>query len=572
MIIGNFVLVLHTHLPWVLNHGTWPHGEDWLHEATAECYIPLLNIFNELIQEKIQPKVTIDISPILCEQLEHPLFKKNFIEYCDKKIESARKDEIQFNEWGYDPHHIYLTQYWQEWYKQRKLDFTERYNSSIVKSLKYLQDIGAIEIMTCGATHGYLPLLGTEKSINLQVKTAIENYNKHFGRHPRGIWLPECAYRPSYIWKSYIPVAPFNHPRLRPGIEQILARFGIQYFITDQNLTERSVPIGVFLDAEKTKFVSVKSKSYKSFPFSFDKSPLSIYNVASSEKIEYGYASVFTRHRDICMQVWSGEIGYPGEPDYLDFHKKHLGSMLRYWRVTDNKADMMYKQLYHPDWTSKKIDLQANHFIHHVENTLNFYYNQTKKFGTLCVPFDTELFGHWWFEGPQFIKYILKGLSSSPYVKTATTAEQIYKHNPSETILLPEGSWGVNNNHDVWSNPDNYWTWENIYNNENRFSELLNKISNYKNNNIVHRIIKQALKEMMLLHSSDWQFLIYTKSAKDYAEQRFFFHHSDFNRLCDLAEKVYNTGEINNNELSFLISTEKRNECFFELQVDWWSE
>lgn len=569
---GNFVLILHTHLPWVLNHGQWPHGEDWLFEAAAECYIPLLNVFNDLLKENILPKVTLDISPVLCEQLEHPDFTNKFKRYCEDKIVLARKDERQFKEWGYDPHHIYLTQFWQNWYQERIFDFIEKYDSSIIKSLKKLQDIGAIEIMTCGATHGYLPLLGTEKSINLQIKTAVENYYKYFNRLPRGIWLPECAYRPSYVWKSFIPVYPFNEPRLRPGIEQILANFGIQYFITDQNLLERSVPIGVFLDAEKTKFVTVDSPSYKHFPYSFDKSPLNIYNVASSEKIEYGYTSVFTRHRDICMQVWSGEIGYPGEPDYLDFHKKHFGSMLRYWRVTDNKADMMYKQLYHPDWIYKKIDLQANHFIHHVENTLNYYFNQTNKKGTLCVPFDTELFGHWWFEGPLFIKYVLKGLSFSPYVKAATTSEQIYMHNPSETVLLPEGSWGVNNNHDVWSNPDNYWTWENIYNNENRFNEILRKIPDYKNNPIIQRILIQALKEMLLLQSSDWQFLIYTKSAKDYAEQRFFFHHSDFNRLCDLAEKVINTGEINSFEISLLESTEKRNNCFPELQIDWWSD
>jgi len=322
---GNYVLILHTHLPWVLHHGSWPHGVDWLNEAVAECYIPLINVFNSLMDEGIYPKVTLDISPVLCEELEHPDFKKGFIEYCDEKIEAARNDERQFKEWGWDAHHIFLTQYWQEWYSARKSNFIENYNSSVVGALKKLQDDGAIEVMTCGATHGYLPLLGTDRSINLQIKAAIENYKKHFGRAPRGMWLPECAYRPSYNWKSLIPIYPFHIERLRPGLEQLLARNGIEYFVTDQDLLERSTPIGIYTDVHLEQFLPVSSPAFSYKPWSFTKSPLDLFNISSSDKIEYGTAVAFTRHRDISMQVWSGEVGYPGESNYLDFHKKTHG-------------------------------------------------------------------------------------------------------------------------------------------------------------------------------------------------------------------------------------------------------
>ena len=455
---GNYTLILHTHLPWVLHHGNWPHGQDWLTEAVAECYIPLLNNFNDLMNEGIPPKVSLGISPVLCEQLEHPDFKDVFINYCNEKIEAALEDEKQFNEWGYDLHHIYLTQFWQNWYRSRLDDFQNRYSSSIIGTFKELQDKGAVEILTCGATHGYFPLLGDDRSINLQVHAAVENYKKHFGRPPRGIWLPECAYRPSYNWKSLIPVAPFNEEKLRPGIEQFLAKFGISYFVIDQSLLERSHPIGKFIDEQHEKLSAVDSPEFVQSPWNFDKSPLNLYNISSSEKTEYGTAIAFTRHRDIAMQVWSGEVGYPGEPDYLDFHKKHIASMLRYWSVTDSKADMMYKKLYHPDWTKDKLDKQSNHFIHHIENTVNYYNNLTGKSGTLCTPFDTELFGHWWFEGPDFIKAVIKGLNDSPYVNMATCSEEIIRTNPNEVIGIPEGSWGKNNNHDVWTNIENRWT------------------------------------------------------------------------------------------------------------------
>ncbi len=569
---GNYLLVLHTHLPWVLHHGNWPHGEDWLCEAVAECYIPLLNTFNELLEENIKPKVTMDISPVLCEQLEHQDFKQLFENYCSRKIEAAIKDEKDFTDRGYNSHHIWLTKFWQKWYDDRKNNFIYNYKSSVIGAFKKLQDEGAIEIATVAATHGYLPLLGFDKSINLQIQLAVENYYKHFGRKPRGIWLPECAYKPSYEWISLIPVAPFNEQRLRPGIEQFLARYGIEYFFTDQSLTDRGKALGIFLDSDKEKFVPINSPSFKSSDWMFREMHLQPYYVSSSDKTEYGTSAVFTRHKNIAMQVWSGEIGYPGQPDFLDFHKKHLGSMLRYWRVTDNKADMMYKTLYEPSWTNDKIDLQSNHFIHHIENTLNYYNNNSGRFGTLCTPFDTELFGHWWFEGTQFIKSVLRGLSHSPYVNAETASEQLYRVRPFEVMSIPEGSWGRNNNHDVWSNDDTKWTWEAEYNDELRLHNLIKKYPAREQKSELKRIITQALRELLLLQASDWQFLIYTQSARDYAEQRFSYHHSDFNKLCDLAENFAETGNLIPQDIKYLEETEKRNSPFPELKEEWWDD
>lgn len=567
MFSGSYVLILHTHLPWVIHHGTSPHGVDWLNEAVAECYIPLLNVFNELLTEGILPKVSIDISPVLCEQLEHPDFTKIFEDYCLKKIELAKKDEKDFTSWGYHPHHIYLTKFWQQWYSERLEDFKYKYSSSIVKALKSLQDLGAIEIFTCAATHGYLPLLGDDRSVECQIRLAVDNYKKHFGREPKGIWLPECAYRPSYVWKTFIPVNPYHQEKLRPGLEQILAKYGLKYFVTDQNLFERSVPIGRFLDLEKEK-IEIFDGPYS---VHFDYNPLRLVHVASSERVEYGTSIIFTRHQMMSMQVWSGDIGYPAEPDYLDFHKRHLDSMLRYWRVTDKKADMLYKTLYYPEWTIKKIDLQANHFIHHLENTLNWYYNKTGYQGTLCTPFDTELFGHWWFEGPEFVRAVIKGLNFSPWVKMATCSEEIFRVNPDIIVKLPEGSWGVNNNHDVWSNPDTYWTWEAIYNDEKRFGDIIQHIQLDNVNDLLIRILKQSLRELLLLQASDWQFLIYTQSARDYAEQRFFFHHSDFNRLLDFAQKIISGEELSTEEINFIEECEKRNSLFPELKLEHWT-
>ena len=571
MASGNLVLILHTHLPWVLHHGTWPHGEDWLTEAIAECYIPLLNVFNDLTNEGILPKITLDISPVLCEQLEHSNTKNIFINYCDNKINAAQEDHDNFTKWGYEPHHIYLAKWWKEWYEARKNDYIHKYNYSVIGGFRDLQDKGAVEIMTCGATHGYAPLLGYDKSVNLQFKAAVENYKKHFGRKPRGTWLPECAYRPSYEWHSLTPVAPFNKKHLRRGVEQILAQNELLYFVTDEDLLKRSSTIGAFTDTNKSHFEHVLSPNYK--PISkFGKTPLQLYEVSSSEKVEYGTAVAFTRHHDISMQVWSGSIGYPAHPDYLDFHKTHYPSRLKYWRVTDKKADMMYKTLYHPDWVFDKLDLQINHFIHQIENTANYYHNKTGEFATITLPFDTELFGHWWFEGPEFIRMLCKGLAHSPWVNMATAAEQLFKIKPCEVISLPEGSWGENNDHSVWFDNENGWTWQYIYDNELRFNNILEKNPPEKLNETERELLTQALRELMLLQSSDWQFLIHTYSAKDYAEQRFSFHHSDFNKICDLFELVRSGKKLTKEQKAYFEETKKRNAPFQELQLEWWTD
>lgn len=569
MLSGNYVLVLHSHLPWVLHHGNWPHGEDWLHEVTAECYIPLLNMFHELLDEQITPNITIGITPVLCEQLSHADFSALFEEYCKKKIELAKVDREFYIEQNCDLHQIYLSEYWARWYSDRLAEFKDKYKSNIVQAFRELQDKGAIEIITCAATHGYLPLLPTEKAINMQIKLGKENYIKHFGREPRGIWLPECAYRPSYEWHSFLPIFPYNIPEWRPGLEHILAKHNIQYFITDEKHISDCTPIGYYKDGNHFDFKPLWVENYN-----LEKTPLKIYNVSSSENVANGTTKVFARHHSISMQVWSGKIGYPAEPNYLDFHKQEYAnkSRLRYWRVTDTEADMAYKQLYHPDWTNEKIDLQSNHFIHHIENTANHYKNEKHHDAVICTPFDTELFGHWWFEGPNFIKAVLRGLNFSPWVKASTCSAQIEKMNPSEVVRLNEGSWGENFNHDVWSNEENIWTWEHIYNDENALIMFFQKYELKKLTKKALRIVKQAYRELLLEQSSDWQFLIHTQSAKDYAEMRLANHHSDFNKLLAFAEKVQNKKRLTKEEDAYLKECEERDSLFQEIKLEWWSE
>lgn len=569
MHVGNFVLALHTHLPYVLHHGAWPHGSDWLCEAVAECYIPLLNVFEELVEEGIEPKITLDISPVLCEQLAHPDFPPLFEEYCNNRIAAAQKDGQEFAAQPENEHFVPIAAFWEQWYTERKRDFTEKYNRSVLGALQSLFAGGCIEILTCGATHGYYALLGDDRSIRLQMKTANENFRKHFGCLPRGAWSPECSYRPSYPWKTLLPISVFQEPQERAGIEQLFAEQGIEFFFVDEHVTDAGVPLGV-LDNEDRHFVPVQSEKFEPRPWNFDRLPLSLYNVSSNEHTELGMAAAFTRHHDIAMQVWSGENGYPGDPDYLDFHKKYHGSAHRYWRVTDAKADMRYKLPYVPEWANHKVGSNAHHFVRMVEATLMDYYQKSGKFGTLCAPFDTELFGHWWFEGPQFIKAVLRGLHYSSLVNTATASEQLAIVQPSEVMAIPESSWGEGGQHHVWMNNETQWTWFLVYQAEQRMAALLDANPPASMGTVMRRIVTQAMREFLLLQSSDWQFLITTISARDYAEQRFICHNADFTRLCDLAETYIGKKRLRAADKKYLEEVEKRDAVFPELQIEWW--
>lgn len=565
--------MLHTHLPWVLHHGGWPHGTDWLCEAVAECYIPLLNVFEELAAEGIHSKATFDISPVLCEQLEHPDFEKVFLHYCDEKVAGARADYDFFIHSENETHFAPTAKFWEDWYKRRKDEYLHRYNKSIIGGFKKLQDAGLIEVMTCGATHGYSPLLGTDKSVRLQYKAARENYRKHFDREPRGTWLPECAYRPGYDWKTFMAAPQHQTPVYRFGVENFVAGEAMQYFVVDEHLTGGGNPIGVVVgEGDDKRMLYVQSQEYHHFPWNFDRSPMSLYNVSShGDMANQKMAVAFTRHQSIAMQVWSGESGYPGDPDYLDFHKKRTPSNLRYWRVTDAKLDMMYKQPYNPDWILAKIGKQVHHFIYCIEGALNYYKQQTGKFGTMCLPFDTELFGHWWFEGPLFIKALLTGLHHSPYVNAVTASEQLTMVNPHEVMSINEGSWGDGGHHSVWMSEATQWTWRGIYEAEELFDSLLKEYPVTGQDEMQRRIITQALRELMLLQSSDWQFLITTMSAKDYAERRFLFHYTDFKKLYDMARSYAITGKLSNDEKDDLADIEERNAVFPELRLEWWN-
>jgi 1,4-alpha-glucan branching enzyme len=192
---------------------------DWLNEAASETYIPLLEVFNRLVGEGHPPKVVMGISPVLAEQLADPTFKEGLRGYLKNRIDAAREDGEQFAKWNWSSMKR-VADMWQDYFTNALNLFQDKYEGDLIGGFKRLQDTGALEIITCAGTHGYLPLLGEDSAIKAQIRVGVETYEKYFGRHPRGIWLPECAYRPRYQWKY--PIEGFGNERMRKGIEEFL--------------------------------------------------------------------------------------------------------------------------------------------------------------------------------------------------------------------------------------------------------------------------------------------------------------------------------------------------------------
>lgn len=564
-----FTFVLHTHLPYVLYHGTWPHGTDWLYEASAECYIPLLNSFNRLLREGIPPKVTIDLSPVLTEQLAHPMFVAGMTAYLDERITAADFDIKEFSDTGQHDM-LRLAVMWRDHYQSLKDSFFNDYDKNIPGAFRKLEDAGAIEIITCGVTHGYFPLLGLDASITAQLREAKATHQRHFGVQPRGIWLPECAYRPAYNWTP--PVESSIPAYDRKGVEVLLSEEKIRYFIVDTDLLKGGEGVDVYLE----RFPGLKAL-YERMEAARSKLPekdkprthFRPYWVGGEYADNQMPAAVFVRDPDTALVVWSGEHGYPGDGNYLEFHKKRFPNGHRYWRVTSPKADLADKLMYDPSAIIGRLEENSSHFAQLVENKLAAAQKDIPVPAILSAPYDTELFGHWWFEGPSWIEMVLRKIHQGGKVQLMTAGEYLDKYPPDEAVALPEGSWGQGGFHWIWLNDETKWTWVHLYKDETAMVKLAGMMKEITHPDF-RRILIQLGRELLLEQASDWQFLISTWSARDYAEARFTEHHDRFIKIQAMAEKFVKNEHISNEEWNYLIAVEKSDDIFPDLNPEIW--
>jgi 1,4-alpha-glucan branching enzyme len=546
-------------MPFYRGAGKWPHGEENLHEVMAETYVPLLEALTDLHEAGVPARLTLGMTPVLVEQLADPTIIRNFEEYLEQEILSASDDVKRFEE-STNQHFLYLAHFYLDWYLHILQTFRTRFNRDIVGGFRKLQEAGVVEVLTSAATHAYLPLMQRDSTIHAQLAIGKRSTERHFGRAPRAIWLPECAYRPGYY-----AVAPDGTQYERPGLETWLDQAKLYLFFSESSAVEESRVLGraeretreVATQPEREPQQAgggsdiygqvgqaIEQMGYRQTGWVTEKRVVpfggegrtAVENGGTFEPylVRDSDVAVLGRNRAIGEQVWAAAVGYPGDPNYREFHRKDPTHGFQYWRVTDQQADIAYKQPYEPYNAGQRVQEHANHFASLVQRNLGEFANQRGEAGIIVAAYDTELFGHWWFEGVDWLKRVLTQLAQNSNVELTTASDWLEAHPADKVIDLPESSWGHAGTHITWINPETTWMWAAVHAAESRMEGLVERYPNAEGNALA--ALNQAARELVLLESSDWEFLYTTGQARQYASDRFSEHVERFNNLATALE------------------------------------
>jgi len=503
---GFLTLVLHAHLPYI-RHPEYEYfmEENWLYEAMIETYLPLLNVYEGLVRDKVDFRITMSLTPPLCHMFQDKLlmdrFEKhiyNLIELIDKEIYRTRNM----------PEFLPTAEMYKNKLEICKNLFVNVYGKNLLNGFRKFRDLGVLEIITCGATHGFLPLMNIHhNAVNAQVSAAATNYKSIFGDIPKGIWNGECGYY--------------------PGLEDMLEKSGIKFFFVDTH--------GILYADKRPK-----------------------YGIFAPVYCPNGVAA-FGRDVESSKSVWSADEGYPGDFNYREFYRDvgydldmdyikpyihpdgiRLMTGIKYFKITGN-VDLSAKQPYN---SHVALDTAASH-------AGNFMFNREKQIENLASimdrqpliisPYDAELFGHWWYEGPDFINFLARKIHHDQNTIKLINPSEYLEQYPVNQVTRPSySSWGHKGYAEVWLEGSNDWIYKHLHKISEIMIGLANKYS-YLNNtgndrdNLLQRALNQAAREVLLAQSSDWAFIMKTGTTVSYAVKRTREH---INRLFELSGMI----------------------------------
>ncbi len=525
---GYLALVLHAHLPFVRHpEEDYFLEENWLFEAITETYIPLLEVFDNLYNDSVGFKVTMSITPPLACMLKDPLLQERYLRHINKLIELSEK-ELQRTQ--YDSLYHGLAAKYNHKFERAKQIFSEKYKNDLTLGFKYFQDKGCLEIIASCATHGFLPNLRVnESSVKAQVEIGINNYIKTFGKKPKGFWLPECGYY--------------------PRVDEFLKNAGIKYFFIDSH--------GI-MHAD----------------------PVPRYGVYAPLYCPSGVAA-FGRDWESSKQVWSASEGYPGDVDYREYYRDigfeleydyikpyihpmglRVNTGIKYWRITGKTE---YKEVYRPDWAREKAAQHAGNFMFNREKQIEHLSYHLDRKPIIISPYDAELFGHWWYEGPMWLEFLARKMFyDQQTIKMITPSEYLEEYPTNQMSMPSQSSWGYKGYSEFWLEGCNDWIYKHMHVAGERMATLANKYKECLNGNPKHKIIKRALnqaaRELLLAESSDWPFIMKTGTMVPYANKRINNHIGRFNQLFE----EINSGNINKD---WLTEVEKRDNIFEKVNL-----
>ncbi|TXK85271.1 1,4-alpha-glucan branching protein domain-containing protein [Paenibacillus sp. N3.4] len=516
---GYVALLLHAHLPYVRHEQeTVTLEERWFFEAVVDSYLPLIEMMDRLLEDHIPFCLTLSVSPPLLAMMEDPRMKKRLRNHLAALCELAQREVIRL--WGdadFGPTAMhYANQY------HRLMALYDHLRGDLIGKLRNLSDTGCIELITCAATHAFLPLVKNDAALRAQLEAAVTEFRRHFGTSPAGIWLPECGYTPA----------------LEPHLEAL----GLRYFVVDAH----------------AHTLALRSSS--------------VVHPAGTPLRTRGGACAFARDLEAGAQVWSAEVGYPSDVDYREYYRdigydlgrsggaeweylkpyvlpdgERIHTGFKYYSVT-GAAGGDAKAPYHPARAAQKAQQHAEHFVASRVAQLRSLAGerdaaQPQEPAVIVCPYDAELFGHWWYEGHQWLEAVLRGLAAAQHedvvVSTTTLGGYAAAHAPTTEAELPVSSWGRGGYAEVWLQPRSQWVHPLLHAAEDRLvlaaqkhphPELLSKLQ--------QRALNQAARELMLAQSSDWTFIIDAETVTEYAMNRIETHLSQCHQLLDHIERT----------------------------------
>lgn len=490
---GSLSIILHAHLPFVRHpEHEFFLEEQWLYEAITETYVPLIHMLERIERDGVPCRLAMTLSPTLIAMLTDGLLQERYRRHITRLIDLAGK-EIERTRFQPEFNRIAL-EYFREFTLARETVF-DRYGGNIVHAFKGFQDRGLVEILTCGATHGFLPLVDRSAgSVRGQIDPAVRQYRAVFQRDPAGIWLPECGYA--------------------EGIDEDLKEYGIRYFITDTH--------GILHASPRPKF-GVYAPLY---------CPSRV--------------AAFGRDLESSKQVWSSVEGYPGDYSYREFYRdigfdldyeyirpyispdgKRINTGLKYYRITGPTPD---KLPYDRTAALEKAAEHAGNFMFNREKQVEHLSGFMDREPIIVAPYDAELFGHWWYEGPSFLDFLIRKIGFDQQTIRLVTPSDYLKQYPVNQVSTPSmSSWGWKGYNETWLSGSNTWIYPHLHKAARRMKEMAR--THGDGDGIARRTLNQAARELLLAQSSDWAFIMHTGTMVPYAVKRTTEHLLNFDEL-----------------------------------------
>ena len=491
---GFLCLVLHAHLPFVRHpeHEDFLE-EDWLFEAITETYIPLLQVLEGLERDGVACRLTMSLTPSLIEMLNDPLLRRRYTRHLARLCELAAR-EVERTQ--HLPDFQATAQMYLERFSRARADYAQRWHGDLVGAFARLQETGRLEIITCAATHGFLPLLRVNPAaVRAQIAVAVQHYTETFGRAPRGIWLPECGFY--------------------PGLDEVLKDFGLRYF---------------FVDGHGIEHATARPKFGVHAPLFCP-----------------GGVAAFGRDPESSQQVWSAEQGYPGDADYREFYRDigfdleldylrpyihragiRINTGIKYHRITGRTEA---KEPYVRAAALAKAAVHAAHFVKARQKQATALRAKLGRAPVIVAPYDAELFGHWWFEGPEWLEAVLRALAGQSRLQLATPADYLAAQPVQQLAMPAASSWGSKGHHEIWLNAATDWIYPHLHVAADRMAALARRFPAARG--LRRRALNQAARELLLAQSSDWAFIMSRGTFTQYAAQRTRGHLLAFNELRD---------------------------------------